>query len=361
MRATVMGMVKPATEKPMSIQPTSGNFVAIQSLRETDALPAAVLADTVALLPEHLVQVVDREIRIHPALAASYHRVVNTDFSKKFWHLNDEQDVEDTVNWCALGGSFLADFAMDATRPRIFAWGLNPTDSASHYALNELKGRDPEKIPTAACIPASQVADFLDAARMPITREQIADYLALGPAGIRIAANQNVPRHYIHNQVVQFILPGLDSPYAKLVKKFMDLSRYTLMGVTSGNFSSKGKYAERSGGTHKNLDEIQACMGFLGIPILAGPIESTCMESREVPELYKQLHRPYAELAEQEKEDCLDLLPTSVTVVNPGSSGKVWDVARHGSLHYSILQEVLEKYGIEVVVKGVKRLDIGLY
>jgi hypothetical protein len=133
------------------------------------------------------------------------------------------------------------------------------------------------------------------------------------------------------------------------------------MGVTSGNFSSKGRHGERSGGTHKNLDEIQAGMGFLGIPILAGPIVSACTEVRDVPDLYKQLHRSYVGLTEQEMEGCLDLLPTSVTVVNPDSSGKVWNVARHGSLHYSILQEVLEKYGIEVVVKGVKRLDIGLY
>ncbi len=319
------------------------------------------MAEAVKTLPAHLVQITKRGTKIHPALATSYNRVLNTDFSRSFWHLSNEQDVLDTAHWCALGGSFLADFAMDPAKPRIFAWGLNPRRVASHYALKALKGRDADRIPTAACTLAEKVFSFLDTAQMPLTKQQIDDYFSLGPAGIRIIANDRVPGHYIHEALAQFIIPGTCSPYAGLIKKFLEVTGYPLMGVTSGNFSQKGKYRDRSGGTHKNLDEIQQNMGFLGIPILAGPIDIASAGTPSAADLYTRLHNPFLHLTDREKEDCRDLLPTSVTVVNPTPDGRVWNVVRHGSLHYSILQERLQKYGIDVVLDGGTRLDIGLY
>lgn len=336
-------------------------FVDLASLRESEALPMDVIGESVIHLPVQFVQISDKKIRIHPALAESYNRVIDTDFTRVFWSLVDEQNVSDTVHWCMLGGSFLADFAMDAAKSRIFAWGLNPQFLASHHALKKLKGRDADQIPTAACTSAENIFSFVDTDRTAISRQQLLDYMSLGPAGIRVNANDNTPHYYINDSMVQFIVPGVHSPYASLVRKFLEITGYRLMGITSGNFSSKGKYSDRSGGTHKNLDEIQGNMGFLGLPILASPIDRVTSEVSTLPELYTLLHNPYLSLSDQEKEDSIDLLPTSVTVVSPSSDGKIWKVVRHGSLHYSLIQKKLSGYDIKVVLGNEKRLDIGVY
>ena len=265
------------------------------------------------------------------------------------------------MNWCALGGSFLADFAMDKAKPRIFAWGLNPHYEATHYAVNALKGRDASRIPTAACVLAENVHHFVNTDCMDITHQQLVDYMSLGPAGIRIVANNQVPSHYQHDARVQFIIPGVASLYANLISDFLKLTGYPLMGITSGNFSAKGKYRSKSGGTHKNLDEIQKNMGFLGVPILAGPVTGLLAEKQSLPELYQHLHSPYLALNKAEKEQCTDLLPTSVTVINPNANGDTWEIVRHGSLHHSVIQAKLKKYHITVKWPIDERLEIGLY
>ncbi len=250
---------------------------------------------------------------------------------------------------------------MSDTKPRVFGWGLNPVKEALHFALKELKGREADEIPTSGCTPAEQIITFVETGQ--ITKKQILNYLSLGPVGILCLANDQAPLHFVHHSKIQFIVAGVDSPFMKLVNTFMKLTGHGLIGITSANFSSKGKYRTRSQGTHINLDDLQENMGFLGIPILAGAIriEESVSSSTSLKELYKRLHNPYLKLTEQEKEVTLDLLPTSVTVVEPSPKVDTWRVVRHGSIHYSIIREHMKKYGIRVELETEKRMTIGAY
>jgi hypothetical protein len=335
----------------------------IKILPPTKALPLEIIIKSVRHLPSTLARVTDQDVTIAPSLADSYLRVIKTDFSKEYWDLENARDAEDVINWCALGGSFLADFSMDAAKPRIFAWGLSPIKDAAHYALDELKGRDPDRIPTAACVPPENIIDFIDTTRLKIDNHQIMDYMRLGPVGIRVFANENVPSHFVYQSKVQFIVPGVDSPYGNLVKGFLQKTGYRLMGITSANFSCKGKYRDRCGDTHKNLDEIQRNMGFLGIPILAGPIKlnHASQDNLSPIDRYKQLHDSYLLLDEQAREDFTGMLPISVTIVEPTTQGDVWRVVRHGSIHYSIIGDCLSRHNIRIELTTSKRLSIGKY
>ncbi len=332
------------------------DFVNIRDLPSSTALPLEIIAKSAIYLPRHLVRVVGQGVWIRNSLAASYLRVVTTSFTDKYWNLGEFKDVNDTINWCALGGSFLADFAMDITKPRIFAWGLSPVKEAGFYALKQLKGRDAGKIPTAICAPAEDLVRFVDAKHIGITSAHVIDYMSLGPAGIRCFSNKD------DTTTVQFILPGVDSPYMRLVRSFLKLTGYPVMGVTSANFSGKGQYHHRSGGTHKNLDEIQKNMGFLGIPILAGPIILTQNGFKEhsLSEQYKMLHDSYLAMSEQEKENYHGLVPTSVTIAQPVNKN-TWQIVRYGSLHRSVIEERMSRYNIRIELAADKRLDIGRY
>ncbi len=113
-----------------SITPDCEAFVDIESLPECEALPRAIMMQSSQMLPVELVRHEGGKIRLSGHLAESYQRVLSTNFTKMHWSLTDPHHVTDTVNWCALGGSFLADFCMDPDKPRIFAWGLNPLKEA---------------------------------------------------------------------------------------------------------------------------------------------------------------------------------------------------------------------------------------
>ncbi|MEA3335854.1 MAG: hypothetical protein U9R25_08070 [Chloroflexota bacterium] len=339
------------------------DFVNIRTLPPSPALPHRVMREAVGFLPQRLAREFGAEVFIHVDLAASFFRVVATDFRKEFWHLDRLENVSDTIHWCALGGSFLADFAMDPSQARIFAWGLNPMPPAIRYALGELKGRDPDNIPTAACTRAGDLIQFVDHDQTNLSAASVIAYFNLGPVGMRVAANGRAPEHLFHDGFIQFILPGVESPYAHLVDRFLQLTGFPIMGITSGNFSSKGRYSARSGGTHKDLGEIQENMGFLGIPILAGPISGQGMEDSRLSmhERYRRLNAPFEVLSDDQRENAVDLLPTSVTIVRPDRSGQEWAVVRHGSLHHSMIQERMAGHGIRIRLETESRLRVSQY
>ena len=110
-----------------------------------------------------------------------------------------------------LGGSFLADFAMDAAKSRILR-GTQSTVFGLSSCVEEAQGRDADQIPTAACTSAENIFSFVDTDRTAISRQQLLDYMSLGPAGIRVNANDNTPHYYINDSMVQFIVPECIPP-----------------------------------------------------------------------------------------------------------------------------------------------------
>jgi len=296
-------------------------YVDISGLPPHRALPQSILFAAVKHLPSGWVRRHQSRWQIAETLASSYLRVVQSDFTRIHWSLLSPRDVTDTVHWCMLGGSFLADFAMDPTKPRIFAWGLNPLKEPSFFALNELKGRDANRIPTAACAPVGRIVRFIDRERLVFDEQILLDFLYMAPAGIRVPANRRVPEHYTsEDRLVQFILAGADSPYMRLVAQFLAKTGFELMGITSGNRSGKGKFAIQNQGTHKNLDEIQQDMGSLGIPILAGDVQlpdPSETEALPIHAKYHKLHDPYKCMPREEFSKSTELLPLSVTICQP--------------------------------------------
>lgn len=345
----------------------SDGFVDIGHLQFSDILPRQVFLAAIERLPKYWAENRNQNWFIRKSLVESYERVITTDFRESYWFLSRPQDVETTIHWCMLGGSFLADFAMDPAKPRIFAWGLSPVKLPAFHALKNLKGRDAERIPTAVCCPVHKIPEFIDRSRLQLEDEIILDYLAMAPAGIRLPANGNVPTHYLSSEgLVQFIVAGIDSPYMQLVERFLTLTGFPLMGITSGNLSGKGYHAARNQGTHKNIDEIRSDMGGIGIPILAGEIllnETADLQDLSIDQKYHGLHDYYESLPRREFAESKDLLPLSVTVCEPKIElGKrYFDVVRHGSLHASVIAARLGKFTVHVRSDGKERLEISSY
>ncbi len=298
-------------------------------------------------------------------------RVLNTNFSFEYWHLDNPRDVLDTVFWTIAGGSFIADFAMDTSKPRIFAWGLPMVKEAAYYSLERLKGRNPRQVPTAACLPPENVFDFIDLSKLPpITKGDIEHYFSAGPLGMRVFANKNVPKHLVNTKTnqVQFIISGHNSGYMRLVRLYIHLSKFPMMGITSGNYSSHGPKSRFNKGTHHTISKLMDNMGSLGIPILAGHINKNIDDTTfDLEKAYDLLNNSFIKMSVDDIHNFKDdLLPVSVTITELKKHPKgfpLFEVKRHGSLHYELLKEHITKKikGDVILDEDISRLTISNY
>ena len=348
----------------------------ITSIPDKDPLPHRILKKSLGALPDNC-GLVKRDKKgnikeVSRDLLISISRVLETDFTKEYWHLENPRDTLDTVFWTIAGGSFIADFSMDPSKPRIFAWGLPLVKEASYYSLETLKGRNPREVPTAACLPPEEVYDFVDTKELPsLTREDIVHYFSAGPLGIRVKANNKAPKHLVNSKtgLIQFILSGQNSPYMNLVRLYLNLSKFPMMGITSGNYSSHGPKASLNRGTHHTLTKVMENMGTLGIPILAGPVHTSLPKGMEynIEEAYELMNKPYLDLTPEKLESFKEnLLPLSVTISEIKKHPKghaVFEIKRHGSLHYDLLREHITKRlnGEVVLDEDINRLVISNY
>jgi len=347
----------------MDISIKKEEFVNINNLLESKALPLKIIKECVKHLPNHLVKINKSKVQIAKSLADAHKRVLNTNFKTDHWNLENINDVLDTAYWCALGGSFLADFASDPSQPRIFAWGMSPIKEGIKYTIEKIKGRDSKKTPTAACAPAESLIDFLDNTKLDLNTEMLVDYMSLGPIGIRVSANNNCPEYLVSDGKIQFILSGHHSLYMNLVRIFLAITGYKLMGISSANYSSHGPLAHKNKGTHKNLHEIQGDMGDIGIPILAGKITQQDQTPQStIHEMYTLLHNTFLTMGNDQREKhSTSLIPTSVTVIDVPDNTNEWRVVRHGSIHYTVIKERLTKYNITIKLANVQRLTVSNY
>ncbi len=342
------------------------DFVPAADLPPTPALPLAVLEEACAALPPSQTRRIGGRLCLSRGLAEAYCRVVDTDFSQTAWQLDRPQDRETVARWLALGGSFIADFAADPRQPRIFAWAVSPVPQAAQAAMRSLKGRDGRWIPTSVLAPIDQVRGWVDPARAALPGAFLDAVLDLGPVGFRFAVRDGVvPSYFSHfglgGAYVQVILPGRSPIWDDLLEVFHRQSGHRFMGLTSANFSSRG--SQRSGGTHKDLAELQADMGFLGVPILSGPVvlAAGLVPAADRSAAYKELHARFVEMSEAQRAQSTELLPTSVSILALTREPDQVDLVRHGSLHQSVLRQAAEGDGVTVTSRVDQRLELSHY
>jgi len=341
--------------------------VRASELPESAALPLEVMETAARDLPKALAWFEGRELMLSREAAEAYQRVVQTDFSSTAWHLDRPEDAESVAIWLGLGGSFIADFASAPEHPRIFAWVLSPVPDAAQYALKGLKGRDGRWVPTSLITTEDEFLTWLDPTREPVDPAAVSTTLDLGPVGFRFAIRAGaLPSYFVlrgfDGSSAQVVLPGRSEPWRRWLALLKSRTAYRFAGITSANFSGLGREA-LSGGTHKDLAEAQADMGYLGVPILSCPIE---LDGAPVPideraKAYKRLNAPYLEMEPKEWARSTALLPSSVSLLGFTEDPGRWELLRHGSLHESVLRSSLKEHGLSLEHRAGDRLELSRY
>jgi isopropylmalate/homocitrate/citramalate synthase len=354
-------------EEPEASGLSDRSPVRAASLPESEALPLEVMESAARALPRALAWFEGAELMLSREAADAYLRVVRTDFSSTAWHLDREQDATAVAIWVGLGGSFIADFASAPEHPRIFAWVLSPDPDAAQYALKGLKGRDGRWVPTSLLTTEEEFLGWLDSDREPVNREGVREILDLGPVGFRFAIRMGaLPSYFVlrgfDGASAQVVLPGRSPVWARWLARFESRTGHRFAGVTSANFSELGREV-LSGGTHKDLAETQADMGYLGVPILSGPIElegeAVGLDDRTAA--YKRLNAPYLDLPPEAWSESKAMLPSSVSLLGFTENLGRWELLRHGSLHESVLRARLEQCGVSLEHRAGQRLELSRY
>ncbi len=337
------------------------------SLPRTPSLPLEVMEAAALRLPESLAWFEGRELMLSTEAAEAYQRVVQTDFSSSTWHLDRPEDLETAAIWLGLGGSLLADFASSPASPRIFAWVLSPVPEAAQHALKVLKGRDGRWVPTSLIASVTELLAWQDPECCSLDPAVLDTVLGLGPVGLRFPVRPGVlPSYFVHRglsgAVAQVVLPGRSPLWERWLDRLERLTGHRFVGATSANFSSLGREA-MSGGSHKDLAELQADMGYLGVPILAGPVElaGISAEPQERVAAYKQLNAPFVGMLPEQRARSTELLPTSVSLLGVTAEPGRWDLLRHGSLHERVLRTSLAAHGIRLEHRAGDRLELSRY
>ncbi len=350
----------------------TSSFAAVGGVRaaelpQTPALPLEVMATAARELSESQAWFVGRELMLSVELAEAYQRVVGTDFSSTAWHLDRLEDAETAALWLGLGGTFLADFASAPGRPRIFAWVLSPVPEAAQHALKVLKGRDGRWVPTSLIAATEELLTWVDPARGRLDPAALDAVLDLGPVGLRFPVRSGaIPSYFVHRGLegasAQVVLPGRSEPWRHWLGLLQRLTGHRFVGATSANFSGLGREA-RSGGTHKDLAELQADMGYLGLPVLSGPVEldGVAVPPEQRASAYKQLNRPFLWMTPEQRACSTSLLPTSVSLLGVTDVPGRWDLLRHGSLHETVLRTSLAAHGLRLVHRAGDRLELSRY
>ncbi len=341
--------------------------IALRSLDPAKALPAEIIRAAVTALPTSLAWIEDDHVVLSAEAASAYQKVASTDFSKTSWAIDDDEDQEIIAVWVGLGGSFIADYSASAEQTRIFAWLMSPVPEAAQFALKHLKGRDGRWVPTSLLASTEEFIGWIDDSRDAFDISAVNSIIACGPIGIRFRAKpEALPTFFTMREYdgfrAQVVLPGNSPHWERWLSRFTKKTGSRFLGVTSANLSDLGREV-RSGGTHKDLAELQADMGHLGIPILSGPIS---IDGKLVPPNdrkggYKLINRPYLSLSESERESSAAIAPISTSLVGFTEDRSVWELLRHGSLHETMLSGELQTHGIKLENRTSGRLELSHY
>lgn len=108
---------------------------------------------------------------------------------------------------------------------------------------------------------------------------------------------------------------------------------------------------------------MQADMGYLGIPILSGPISMNgrMLPIEERPAGYKALNAPFAGMSEENRERSTEVAPLSTSLLGFTGDSCTWQLLRHGSIHRSVLAQSLEEHGIALEDCTSNRLELSRY
>jgi len=342
----VMGLLR------KTAQPVNPPFISADRLAISDVLPTRVMAAAALELPADLARVDKGRVLVSPEVAAVCREVAETDFSQVAWQMDDPSDREKLVLWAGIGGSFLADFAANPDRPRVFAWILSPCATAAQYSLQEHKGRDGRRVPTSVVTPPTLFHRWIDQERGPVSREQLLRLLELGPVGLRVPlVDGSLPDFFVSTasggSSGQAVFPGRARHWEALLSQLHRRTGHRFLGATSANFSSHSDHP-RASAAHHQLTRVQADMGALGIPIVAGPV--SCDGVSLPPPIraagYDHLSASFRGAPEAVLASSDHLLPTSLSLLCPRSEPGVWDLVRHGSLHATVLTSALLEVGV---------------
>jgi hypothetical protein len=345
----------------------SDSDVWADSLPESKSLPLEILKAAIDSLPNTIAQTRDGKPVLSSDAAAAYREVVSTDFSKTSWRIDDEGYREIIALWTGLGGSFISDFSSSPEEARIFAWVLSPVPEAAQFALKHLKGRDGRWVPTSLLATEREFLSWLKPGKEIVNRQAVSEILDCGPVGFRFRARQDVlPTYFMLREFdgfrAQAILPGRSKEWARWLEQFAEKTGHKFAGITSANLSDLGREV-RSGGTHKDLAELQADMGHLGIPILSGPIalggQTLSIEERSLG--YKSLNSHYSALTEFDREKSTEIAPISTSLLGFTEDESCWELLRHGSVHEIVLSRQLEKHGVQLSNCTQGRLELSQY
>jgi len=346
--------------------PPVGGIPASQ-LPESDVLPRPVMESAARLLPANLAWFAGNELVLAEKTAAAYQRVIDTDFSSTAWHMDCELDAETVVIWLGLGGSFIADFSASSEQARIFAWIMSPDRMAAQHTLKNLKGRDGRWVPTSLLTRPETFLSWLDCEREPVNQDAVRSILELGPVGFRFAVRpEALPSYFVLRGAgggsAQVVLPGMSPVWSDWLNRLQKQTGHAFAGITSANFSDLGREVV-CGGTHKDLAELQADMGYLGVPILSGPL---CVDGEDIPfdqraAGYKRANAPYADMNPTDWEAHSDVLPISLSLLSFTPDAERWELVRHGSLHAERLKNQLRPFGVSLDVCTEERLRMSNY
>jgi len=343
------------------------NGISLQTLPPCSSLPADVIRTAVRVLPTALAWIEDDQVVLSLDAASAYERIASTDFSKTAWAIDDSRDQNDVAVWTALGGSFIADYSASPEQPRIFAWLMSPVPEAAQFALKHLKGRDGRWVPTSLLALKDEFLGWIDHNRDVVDRDALNSIIALGPVGFRFRTKPDaLPSFFTMREFdghqAQVVLPGDAPHWTQWLMRFTELTSFRFLGVTSANLSDLGREV-RSGGTHKDLAELQADMGHLGIPILSGPIsiDGAPLARSERPLGYKRLNIPYLSLNKTERAASSAIAPISTSLLGFTKEATAWELLRHGSLHEQTLTNELKTFGIKLDNQTSGRLELSHY
>ncbi len=346
---------------------SSASEIPADSLPESRSLPLEILKKAIPSLPKPIARIAEGRALLSAKAAAAYSKVVNTDFSKTAWRIDDEAHREIIGLWVGLGGSFIADFAASPEQPRIFAWVVGPVPEAAQFTLRHIKGRDGRWVPTSVLASEEEFLSWIKPGEEIVNPLAVSTILDSGPIGFRFRAKPHaLPTYFMLREFdgfrAQAILPGRSKDWMRWLEQFTETTGYRFVGITSANLSGLGREV-RSGGTHKDLAELQSDMGHLGVPILSGPIaidgELVSIDKRN--QGYKTLNSSYLALTESDREKSTEIAPISTSLLGFTDNEKRWELLRHGSMHEAVLSKQLKTHGITLANQTTGRLELSQY
>ncbi len=345
----------------------SSTDVLLDSLEESKALPFDIIKNALTDAVHPLAQIKNGDLFLSAKAAEAYRTITSTDISKTALRIDDLQDRETVAYWVGLGGSFIADFSATPSEARIFAWVLSPVPDAAQFTLKQLKGRDGRWVPTSLLATDGEFLSWIDTSKEVVNHSAVASVLDSGPVGFRFFARDNaLPTYFMLREFdgfrAQAILPGRSPHWQEWLEQFTEITGHRFAGITSANLSDLVREV-RSGGTHKDLGELQADMGHLGVPILSGPIavNGELVPADERHNAYKSINASYISKSEIDREQSLEIAPISTSLIGFTQSASSWELLRHGSIHEKVLAKELKKHGIELKNCTQGRLELSRY